>query len=420
MKLKESKGMPVIVITIILAVLVVVAGGVIVYLLNNPVKENVPNHEKNELVNATALEKYILGKDLAGRNFKEILNESGEEEYFINEESTIPNASKVLKILASIGGNNDDSMIFYINDNRDSSNKLAYKFKVNYYYNEATEELKMTTNAEFGVVEVYKKEEGTRVGKTVRYDNKIWTIIYDDDTNGLQMVSNETLLYHDGFAISSAIKDLKDTEKASLADIDDNGKVNDFETAVYLYNNVIDILNKGCEKLVTKNSKILDVRCVGSDPLNKNSENKKLYNSRELDIWPIDNNEYPKGIGNDLLKCADENYTSDFERMLILGIDSVKPDCNCERCTSEIENYGGYWLASHTIYKLREWGINFEIRFIGNRPPNGSWNWLMFSTDSVWVGGDDYFDAIGLRPVVSIDKDVSLKSDSSGKADYIF
>ena len=41
MKLKQSKGMSLIVFTIILAVLVVVAGGVIVYLLNNPVKENV-------------------------------------------------------------------------------------------------------------------------------------------------------------------------------------------------------------------------------------------------------------------------------------------------------------------------------------------------------------------------------------------
>jgi len=41
MKLKESKGMSLIIFTIILAILVVVAGGVIAYLLNNPVKENV-------------------------------------------------------------------------------------------------------------------------------------------------------------------------------------------------------------------------------------------------------------------------------------------------------------------------------------------------------------------------------------------
>ena len=39
MKLKESKGISLIVFTIILAVLVVVAGGIIVYLINNPVKE---------------------------------------------------------------------------------------------------------------------------------------------------------------------------------------------------------------------------------------------------------------------------------------------------------------------------------------------------------------------------------------------
>ena len=41
MKLKENKGMSLIVLTIILAVLVVVAIGVIVYLLKNPVKEKV-------------------------------------------------------------------------------------------------------------------------------------------------------------------------------------------------------------------------------------------------------------------------------------------------------------------------------------------------------------------------------------------
>jgi len=41
MKLKENKGISLIVFTIILAVLVVVAGGVIIYLLKNPVKENV-------------------------------------------------------------------------------------------------------------------------------------------------------------------------------------------------------------------------------------------------------------------------------------------------------------------------------------------------------------------------------------------
>ena len=107
--------------------------------------------------------------------------------------------------------------------------------------------------------------------------------------------------------------------------------------------------------------------------------------------------------------------------MLILGIDSVKPDCNCEWCTSDIENYGGYWLASRTVQKMREWGIQFDLRMIGCNPPDGSWIWLMFDEDSYgWIGGDDYFDSIGLRPVVSLGNDISLKHDSSGKADYIF
>jgi len=49
MKLKESKGMSLIVFTIILAVLLIVAGGIIVYLLNNPVKEGTTIQTPTEL-----------------------------------------------------------------------------------------------------------------------------------------------------------------------------------------------------------------------------------------------------------------------------------------------------------------------------------------------------------------------------------
>lgn len=52
MKLKENKGMTLIVLTIILAVLLVVAGGVIVYLLNNQQSvPEAPTGEQNNIVN---------------------------------------------------------------------------------------------------------------------------------------------------------------------------------------------------------------------------------------------------------------------------------------------------------------------------------------------------------------------------------
>ena len=44
MKLKENKGMSLLILTIILAVLVVIAGGIIIYLLNNPAEKNYSNN----------------------------------------------------------------------------------------------------------------------------------------------------------------------------------------------------------------------------------------------------------------------------------------------------------------------------------------------------------------------------------------
>jgi len=57
MKLRENKGMSLIVFTIILAVLLVVAGGVIAYLLNNPkVVEKTPTGGENNVVNNESTE----------------------------------------------------------------------------------------------------------------------------------------------------------------------------------------------------------------------------------------------------------------------------------------------------------------------------------------------------------------------------
>lgn len=63
MKLKENKGMSLIIFTIILAVLLIVAGCVIVYLLNNPVKEGsttqTPTNEVKEMTADEKFQEYI-------------------------------------------------------------------------------------------------------------------------------------------------------------------------------------------------------------------------------------------------------------------------------------------------------------------------------------------------------------------------
>ena len=77
MKLKESKGMSLIVFTIVLAVLVVVAGGVIVYLLNNPVKEKVAIQNPTNVGNLNSSEKVEIPNEdnkLETNNLEELDN----------------------------------------------------------------------------------------------------------------------------------------------------------------------------------------------------------------------------------------------------------------------------------------------------------------------------------------------------------
>ena len=105
MKLKESKGMSLIAFTIVLAVLVVVAGGVIVYLLNNPVKEkvaiqtpssvqtNMSNNEKVEEKNETTSSSNVNVVDSKATSLvvindeKDLTEESRIYEYYGAEEN---------------------------------------------------------------------------------------------------------------------------------------------------------------------------------------------------------------------------------------------------------------------------------------------------------------------------------------------
>ena len=73
MKLKESKGMSLIVFTIILAILVVVAIGVIVYLLNNQVKEGTTIQTPTELQNNMANNEVEIYTETDKKDIKETI-----------------------------------------------------------------------------------------------------------------------------------------------------------------------------------------------------------------------------------------------------------------------------------------------------------------------------------------------------------
>ena len=355
-----------------------------------------------EVKEGSSLEKYILGANLEGRDFTQIMDMGNMS--FKNEESTISNAETTLTLLTTASDEEDFIIVYF----RDSSDQTSYKFGLNYYYNEETDEERYETDTEYGVVKLYKPEEGTRVGKTVKYDNKIWTILYDDSTNGLQMICNQSLLYNDS-EFWLGYQDSLITSWDSLitvADLDKSGDLNSFEKSVYSYNNAIDTLNTACKNIVAANDNITDVRCVGSNPTNKSAENKTLYTSENLSKWPINNATYAAGIGNGIGKSTDSNYVFDFDRMVALGI-NIGYDSAGEGAS--------YWLASRFVDVYSD-HVSFGIRYVhSDGYYDAYYLWRVYESRA--DGESNYY---ALRPVVSLKTDIQLVADTTGEADYTF
>ena len=346
------------------------------------------------------LELYILGADLEGRPITDLTEDLAN--YKANTNLGI--AAGDVKGLSAMQPKTDEWTIYIEYD----GNK--YKFLLGMDGGNPT-----NTIPSYGVVRIDDWNTESRVGKTVNYDEKIWTIIYDDSTNGLQMISNQSLLYNNSeFCLGYKDSSITDSEWDSLitvADLDNNGTLNDFEKTIYSYNNAIDTLNTACENLLKdaegkyKSLNIADVRCVGSNPTNKSAENETLYTSEKLASWPINNPTYVAGIVNGRVKSTDTNYVSDIDRLVALGI-SIGYDSVGEGLE--------YWLASRFDNEYSR-GVGFRIRAV--------YDWGGDTDDNLWsVTGFDVrggYRGCALRPVVTLKSDVELVEDTTEEADYI-
>lgn len=125
-----------------------------------------------------SIDTYLLGEDLQGR----ILDMDPGAEYFYNEEVEF----------MGVRTEDSDSLDKYIMYVKYEGNE--YKIRVT-IEDEEDENGNMiyiiTSDSSYGIQEV--SVEGERVGKKVKYDNKMWTILYDDETNGLQMVCDNII-----------------------------------------------------------------------------------------------------------------------------------------------------------------------------------------------------------------------------------
>ena len=250
-----------------------------------------------------------------------------------------------------------------------------------------------------------------REGQYVSYNGITWIILYDDATNGLQMISAEALQYNGAYFALGYDDSLIDwdswtDEQKKEVDFDENGELNNFEKSVYSYNNAITTLNTACESFVQQSDitsgKITNVRCVGSNPTDKNSENATLYESDNLKIWPIDNENFKVGIGNKKGKSTDNNYGTDFEQMK-----------NLARLSTD--NMQNYWLASRFVdeYSSR---VNFKMRFIYDIG-------ICYDYDLWGVDESGAYGSISsklLRPVVTLKSDISFSGSGTAEDPYTF
>lgn len=285
----------------------------------------------DETVIKSILEKYIFGENLSGRNLSEILDEN---KCFISEASTMANANTELQFEASFVEGMVEPNIYRYN--------IYFKYadetyKANFIKDDNN---KYTTEASYGVTKIEIDIENTRIGKQVSYDGVTWTILYDDSINGLQMICNEIYKYEDGdFYLGCDDSSITDWDSLiTEADLNKNGGLDNLEKSIYSYNNAITTLNAACESVVGLDDNIIDIRCVGSNPTNKDSENTEEYTSSNLARWPENNSIHSAGIVNGKVKDTDLNYVTDIDRIIAL-----------QENLYDYENYGWYWLASRVI-----------------------------------------------------------------------
>lgn len=344
------------------------------------------------------LEKYIFGDDMQGKKGDSLIYDSG---LFVDDFYTFDvNESEEIKYIFNLS---DDTTTngggIYI-----KYGDILYKFNTSGRREKDSDGYERTvyyTDPSYGLIKVYdyKEQETTRVGKYVDFDGKKWIIIYDDNVNGLQMVCEESLIWNsEGFANESQfnlgmrdslVEDWNTDELIEKADLDDSKTLDEFERALYSYNNAIKTLNTACDSMVSEHEKVLKVRCVGSnpDPNNIDSENRELYGPEEIKDW-ADGKAYKVGYS------ADTNYVSDVDRMIALNI--MNQSC---------------WLASREPDKFGNC-VEFNIRSIGGNMIRGEYLW---QAGTSYVSGNDNYLSNDLRPVVILKPDVQL-SDNSGTA----
>lgn len=364
---------------------------------------NPPGISDEELFN---LEKYILGDNLTGRNVEEIFNMNTGQ--FTNSDITFLN------------GNVNNSVFgagTYRNDVFNGETHVYFKYKNDgniYRTRIGTSERNLdgeTTRNGYTIPEdgIYKLKiipADTNIGKTALIEGEKFIVLYDAGEKGpnVQLVSANTLAhdliyigYEDNMVDWTASSVISEANIFNDTEAGEN-VLSNIEKTIYSYNHAIENLNKVLEADVAgiTNTDLLDIRCVGTDPINKYNENSNMHDTEFTEGMPANNNKYAQGAFNGKLKDGDTNYAEDMERMWLLGI-------------KEAENEYDYWIASricdyetdqNTDQNLVKY-IDYNIR----HGQNTESSILRLNSNSQTNGFYTFSQNRGLRPVITIKAD---------------
>ena len=302
---------------------------------------------------------YLIGDK--GKKLEEIINTDNMK--FIDDPNTISNASTSLIFCGISGGSSNygatDACIHFKYKNN------SYKLKFDY---EMSDNNFTMYTATVNLVNSLKGLEG----KKATYNGNEYTILYDNEDGTVEMISDNTM------------------GELTLGYEDKEAKGNDdYEKAVYSYNNLVTRLNNYCASFYKGDSNVISVRNVGSDPNNHNNENSNLCTNDLLQENKYTYNKKQVRVDG-ILKSSDKNYKDDIDKLVEIG-------------NSSTNDNKSYFLASRATLFGTDY-IEFYIRIFASAWSGfDEWSLLDFTQQG---GSEDNVDIRNqsqpVRPVIKI------------------
>lgn len=169
MKIKENKGISLLVLTIVLGLLVVLGGGVIAYLLNNPVTVSQNVSENNVALNNNKNEVYENTNQVADNNEKEEI----ENEDKIIKKEQLDKYGDIILEAAYV--NEEEYMLVYTR--KDKNNKVIWTYKTG---TEKPAEHSHIGTSKITEDRIYIEDHGTITVLNINTGKTLWQWKYED------------------------------------------------------------------------------------------------------------------------------------------------------------------------------------------------------------------------------------------------